>query len=73
MTFALQKRCSTAELSRHGLHRKHPQGEFQSVVASGLEQGPADMALDRAMTDYQPPGNRSVAQALEQQGCDTLL
>ena len=53
MAFALQKRCSTAELSRRWMHRKHPEGEFQPVVASGFEQGPADVALNGAVADHQ--------------------
>ena len=46
MTFALQKRCSTTELSRHGTHRKHPQGEFQAVVATGFKQRTAEIAFN---------------------------
>ena len=68
MAFALQKRCSTAELSRRWLHRKHPEGQFQPVVASGFEQGPTDMTFDGAVADHQPLCNGPVAQAFEQQG-----
>jgi hypothetical protein len=43
MAFALQKRCSTTELSRRMGHRKHPQGEFQSIATSGFGEGSTDV------------------------------
>ena len=61
MTFALQKRCSTTELSRQLLHRKHPQGEFQAVVATGFEKCSADVALNGAMTHHKPRRDGPVA------------
>ena len=73
MTFALQKRCSTTELSRHGSHRKHPQGEFQPVVATGFKQRTADVAFNGSVADHQFRCDGPVAESLEQEGCDTLL
>ena len=63
MTFALQKRCSTTELSRQGPHRKHPKGEFQAVVATGFKECPADMALNGAMTHNKLGSYCSIAQS----------
>ena len=73
MTFALQKRCSTTELSRQLFHRKHPQGQFQTVVATGFEQRSADVALNGAMTHNKPRRDGPVAQSLQQKGDDTML
>ena len=73
MAFALQKRCSTAELSRHWGHRKHQQGQFQSAVATGFGQGSTDVTFDRSWTDHQPFGNGLVAEAFQQQRGDSVL
>ena len=73
MTFALQKRCSTTELSRHGGHRKHPQGEFQPVVATGFKQRTADVAFNGSVADHQFRCDGPVAESLDQEGCNTLL
>ena len=78
MAFALQKRCSTAELSRHGLHRTgcqaiqggvliadQPKHQLESIATSAFPECPADVALNGAMTDYQSLGNGSVVEAFE--------
>ena len=80
MTFALQKRCSTAELSRHGLHRTgcqaiqggvliadQPKHQLESIATSAFTECPADVALHGAMTDHQPLGDGTVVEAFEQQ------
>ena len=80
MAFALQKRCSTAELSRHGLHRTgclaiqcrvsipdQPKHQLESIVTTALPECPADMTLNGAMTDHQSLGDGSVVEAFEQQ------
>ena len=80
MTFALQKRCSTAELSRHEVHRTgcqaiqggvfipdQPKHQFESVAKTALPECPADVRLDGAMTDHQPLGDSLVVEAFEQQ------
>ena len=80
MAFALQKRCSTAELSRHGLHRtgcqaipggvliaNQPKHQLESIATSALPECPADVALNGAMTDHQPLGDGSFVEAFEQQ------
>ena len=79
MAFALQKRCSTAELSRHGLHRtgclaiqcrvsipNQPKHQLESIVTTALPECPADMTLNGAMTDHQSLGDDSVIEAFEQ-------
>ena len=79
MAFALQKRCSTAELSRHGLHRTgclaiqcrvsildQPKHLLESIVTTALPECPADMTLNGAMTNHQSLGDRSVVEAFEQ-------
>ena len=78
MAFALQKRCSTAELSRHGLHRTGclaiqcrvsilDKPKLESIVTTALPECPADMTLNGAMTDHQSLGDGSVVEAFEQQ------
>ena len=80
MTFALQKRCSTAELSRHGLHRTgclaiqgelfipdKPKHQLESIATYAFPECPADVALNGAMTDHQQLGDGSVVKAFEQQ------
>ena len=78
MAFALQKRCSTAELSRHGLHRTGclaiqcrvsipDQPKLESIATTALPECPADMTLNGAMTNHQSFGNGSVVEAFEQQ------
>ena len=80
MAFALQKRCSTAELSRHGLHRTgcqaiqggvliadQPKHQLESIATSAFTECPADVALHGAMTDHQPLGDGTVVEAFEQQ------
>ena len=80
MAFALQKRCSTAELSRHGLHRTgclaiqcrvsipdQPKHQLDSIAITALPECPADMTLNGAMTDHQSLGDGSVIEAFEQQ------
>ncbi len=80
MAFALQKRCSTAELSRHGLHRTgclaiqwrisiadQPKHQLESVATTALSKCPADVALNGAVTDHQSLGDGSVVEAFEQQ------
>ena len=65
MAFALQKRCSTAELSRHGMHRTgcqaiqvgvfipdQPKHQFESIATNAFPECPADVALNSAMTDH---------------------
>ena len=87
MAFALQKRCSTAELSRHGLHRTgaclviqsrvtipdQPNHQLKSIATTALSECPADVALDSAVTDHQPLGDGSVVKPLEQQEHHPLL
>ena len=79
MTFALQKRCSTAELSRHWMHRTgcqaiqggvfipNPKHQFESIATTAFPECPADVTLNGAMTDHQPLGDSSVVEAFEQQ------
>ena len=80
MAFALQKRCSTAELSRHGQHRTgcqaiqggvfipdQPKHQFESIATTAFPECPADVTLNGAMTDHQPLGDSSVVEAFEQQ------
>ena len=80
MAFALQKRCSTAELSRHGLHRTgclaiqygltildQPKHQLESIVTTALPECPADMTLNGAMTDHQSLRDGSLVEAFEQQ------
>ena len=81
MAFALQKRCSTAELSRHGQHRTgaclaiqsritisdQPKRKLESVATPAFSQCPADVAFNGAMTDHQPLSDSSVVEAFEQQ------
>ena len=80
MAFALQKRCSTAELSRHGLHRTgckaiqggvfildQPKHELDSIATSAFPECPADVALNGAMTYHQLLSDGSVVEPLEQQ------
>ena len=81
MTFALQKRCSTAELSRHGMHRTgecltiqnrvsipdQPKSQLESVATTALGECPADVALNRAVTNHQSVGDGSVLEAFKQQ------
>ncbi len=80
MTFALQKRCSTAELSRHGLHRtgaclaiqnrlsvpNQPKNQLESVATTALAERSADVALNGAVTDHQSLGDGSVIEAFKQ-------
>ena len=86
MTFALQKRCSTAELSRHGLHRTgcqaiqggvfipdQPKHQLESIATSAFPECPADVAFNGAMTDHQPLGDGSVVEAFEQQPHNPLF
>ena len=73
MTFALQKRCSTTELSRHITHRKHPHGQFQPIGASGFCHGPAEVTFNRAWTQHKPFCDGFVAHALEEQSTDSRL
>ena len=80
MAFALQKRCSTAELSRRGMHRTGCQAiqggvsipdqlkhQLESIATTAFPECPADVAFNGAMTDHQPLGDGSVVQAFEQQ------
>ena len=80
MAFALQKRCSTAELSRHGLHRTgcqviqsgvsipdQPEYQLEPIAATAFTDCPADVAFNGAMTDNQSLGDGSVVEAFEQQ------
>ena len=79
MAFALQKRCSTAELSRHGLHRTgclaiqcrvsipdQPKHQLESIVTTALPECPADMTLNGAMTEHQSLSLGSVVEAFKQ-------
>ena len=79
MAFALQKRCSTAELSRHGLHRTgcqaiqggvfipdQPMHQLESIATSAFPEFPADAALNGAMTDHQTLEDGSVVEPFEQ-------
>ena len=80
MAFALQKRCSTAELSRHGLHRtgcqaiqggvliaNQPKHQLESIATSAFPECPADVAFNGAVTDHQALGDGSVLEAFKQQ------
>ena len=80
MAFALQKRCSTAELSRHEPHRtgcqaiqgglliaNQPKHQLGSIATSAFPECPADVAFNGAMTDHQPLGDGSVVEAFELQ------
>ena len=81
MAFALQKRCSTAELSRHGMHRTgarpgirnsvcildQPKRQLESVAAAAFAECPADVAFNRAVADHQALGDGSVFEAFKQQ------
>ena len=80
MAFALQKRCSTAELSRHGLHRTgckviqggvsipdQPNYQLEPITTTAFPECPADVAFNGAMTDHQSLGDGSVVEAFEQQ------
>ena len=81
MAFALQKRCSTAELSRHGMHRTgacpairnrvcffdQPKRQLESVAAAAFAECPADVAFNRAVADHQALGDGSVLEAFKQQ------
>ena len=81
MAFALQKRCSTAELSRHGQHRTgaclaiqsritisdQPKRQFESVATPAFAECPADVAFNGAVTDHQALGDGSVLEAFKQQ------
>ena len=79
MTFALQKRCSTAELSRHGFHRTgcqaieggvfipdQPKHQLKSIAISAFPESPADVAINGGMTDHQSLGYGSIFEAFEQ-------
>ena len=80
MAFALQKRCSTAELSRHGLHRTgclaiecrvsipdQPKHQLESIATTSVSECPTDVALNRAVTNHQSVGDGSVLEAFKQQ------
>ena len=87
MAFALQKRCSTAELSRHGMHRTgarpvirnsvcildQPKHQLESVAAAAFAECPTDVAFNRAVADHQALGDSSVLEAFKQQVCYPLL
>ena len=87
MAFALQKRCSTAELSRHGMHRTgacpairnrvcffdQPKRQLESVAAAAFAECPADVAFNGAVTNHQPLGDGSVLEAFKQQLGNALL
>ena len=73
MTFALQKRCSTTELSRQSRNfndrdgysslivGNHPQREFESAATAGFCEGMTDVTLYRSCTEDQFLGNGTVA------------
>ena len=77
--FALQKRCSTTELSRQwgnftgahllqGLSLLHPpERELQPGLAAGFVKRAADVTLYRPNADQASCSDRTVAHALEQQ------
>ncbi len=81
MAFALQKRCSTTELSRHGGNRTfaslaiqcrvsipdQPKHQLESVSTTALGECPADVALNSAVTNHQSVGDGSVLEAFKQQ------
>ena len=73
MAFALQKRCSTTELSRRCTHGNHPQGQFQTVVAARFHQCVADVTFDGAVAQNQAFCDGSIAQPLQQKRCDPEL
>ena len=87
MAFALQKRCSTAELSRHGMHRTgarpvirnsvcildQPKHQLESVAAAAFAECPTDVAFNRAVADHQSLGDGSVLEAFKQQMGYALL
>ena len=75
MAFALQKRCSTAELSRHRLHRTgcqtiqggvsipdQPKHQLEPIVTSVFPEFPADVAFNGEMTDHPSLGDGSFVQ-----------
>ena len=80
MAFALQKRCSTTELSRHGLHRTgclaiqcrvyipdQPKHQHESIATTALSDCPTDVALNGAVTNHLSLGYGPVVEAFEQQ------
>ena len=84
MAFALQKRCSTTELSRQGRTPRPilpvtpglalgPQGELGAIAAAGLGQQARHMAFDRAWADHQLLGDAAVAVASAEQQQHPLL
>ena len=74
MAFALQKRCSTTELSRQrglapdqSLSLGHgPEQQLGAVAATGFAEQTRKVAFDRAPTDGQGGCDRSVAFAASQ-------
>lgn len=76
MAFALQKRCSTAELSRHPLSLSLAQGPKQqlaAVVAAGFCQQVRHVAFHRAVAQGKGGGNAFVASPFFQQVQDAPL
>ena len=79
MTFALQKRCSTTELSRHYLillmsgsrvleierSFHHPKGQLKPSVASCFGQGTTDMTFNGSKADDQSICNGAIRKALQ--------
>ena len=71
--FALQKRCSTAELSRQPVHRNHPERQLQPVATSRLRQCSADMTFHRSVAEHQFPRDGTVAETLCEQRSHALF
>ena len=68
MAFALQKRCSTAELSRRGREPtgiasllQRPEQELGAAAAARFLQQAGDVTFDRARTQLQADRDRAVA------------
>ena len=79
MTFALQKRCSTTELSRHHLilpisasrvleierSFHHPKGQLKPSTTSCFGQGTTDMTFNGSKADDQSICNGAIRKALQ--------
>ncbi len=78
MAFALQKRCSTTELSRQSRQcndrggrfwltvGNQPQGEFETVLTAGFGEGMADVTFHGSWAKDQPLRDGFVTETLKQ-------
>ena len=85
MAFALQKRCSTTELSRQSWKcndgggcfwltvGNQPQGEFESALTAGFGEGMADVTFHGSWTKDQSLCDGFVTETLKQQSHHGLL